>query len=168
MNQNKFFKRIIIYNFIISTILISCNFLLRGPEKDTLSDNDYLIKTFSLGNTIVESNNITISIPKYYQNKPTLIAIKFLAENNSIPDLIEIQINNKKIKNIIRKNVSKIFVREFSVFEIEMESNFLIEQIDLNILNFSLFITSRKNQKIYSLNDNDINVLNKMIQKVKN
>ncbi|TGM74784.1 hypothetical protein [Leptospira bouyouniensis] len=168
MKRTNFFKGIRIYNILLSIILLSCNFLLRGPENDTISKDNYLIKTFYLGNTFVESNNITFSIPNNYQKKPTIIAIKYLAENNSIPDLIQIQINNKNIQNTILKNVSKNFVREFSVFEIEIESNFLIEQINLNILNLSIIITSKKNQKIFSLNDNDINVLNKMIQKIRN
>ncbi len=151
--------------FLFSLLLLfSCNFLIRGPEKNIYSDKNYINKTFFVGNTMVESNNIKFSIPKNQLNKPAIITIKFLDYDSNLPSHIELQINRKYLKNIITKNIKKNLVREHFIYEIEIESDFFSLLSDSKIENFSFLIINSNNSRELSLNEKDIEILNNMIQ----
>ncbi|TGM57692.1 hypothetical protein EHQ91_02265 [Leptospira biflexa] len=144
--------------------MLSCNLLLRGPEQDAKHDDFYIHKTFYTGDTLTESNNISFSIPKNKQKQFILIKIIYTEMDKSLPTSIDLKINNQYYKNIPFMKKKRNLIRDLYVCKIELETNLISQTIFQKIENVDFYIQNNNIQKTISLNKEDLNTLNQILQ----
>ncbi|TGM74993.1 hypothetical protein [Leptospira bouyouniensis] len=126
-------------------------------------DEFYIQKTFSTGDSVTESNNITFFISKKKKDLPNRIKIEYTRDNQSITKSIDLKLNELHLKNIYFKMNRKNLFGNVYAYKIELENNIIRHILNSKIENIVFHLKINDHIKEIKLDQNELEILNQLI-----